>query len=144
MTETIDQPAGEPRPAPEGWVLQHRRANFAWHAGPYYFRAEGPTPGVAFYSEPHHGNAADAVHGGALLTLADMALFDAAFRKVGRFRAVTLTLTSEFLAPAPIGAFIEAAGEVIGGGRKIIILRGLVSSAGAPLMSFSGTLRRFE
>lgn len=141
MTDRDDQT--EPRPAPEGFVLQTHRRSFAWHSGPFYFRKEGPEPGVGFFSEPRHANAADAVHGGALLTLADMALFDATFRKFGRFRAVTLALNSEFLAPAPIGAFIEAKAEVIGGGKTIVILRGLVTTGGAALMSFSGSLRRF-
>lgn len=137
-------PSPKPRAAPEGFVLQTQSKSFAWNSGPFYFRKEGPEAGVGFFSEARHANAADAVHGGALLTLADMALFDAAFRKFGRIRAVTLTLNSEFLAPAPIGAFIEARGEVVGGGRKIIMLRGLATANGAALMSFSGSLRRFE
>lgn len=136
--------AKEPRPAPKGWVLQHRRANFAWHSGPFYFREEGAPPGIGFYSEPHHANMGETVHGGALLTLADMALFDACHRKFGRFKAVTITLNTEFLAPAPIGVFIEAVGEVVGGGKTIMIVRGLVSTGATALMNFSGTLRRFE
>lgn len=136
--------APSPRPAPEGWVIQRLTGNFAWHAGPFYFREKGPTPGVAFFSEPHHANRADSIHGGALLTLADMSLFDICHRKLGAFKAVTITLNTEFLAPAPIGVFIEAAGEMIGGGRKLLIARGLVTAGGKPLVSFSGTLRRFE
>jgi uncharacterized protein (TIGR00369 family) len=141
MTEAAENP--EPRAAPEGYVLQSHRRSFAWHAGPFYFREDGPEPGVGFFSEARHQNAADAVHGGALLTLADMALFDATFRKFGRFRAVTLALNSEFLAPAPIGEFIAAKAEVIGGGKKIVMLRGLVTARDANLMNFSGSLRRF-
>ena len=139
-----DPDLNEPRPAPDGWVLQTRRANFAWHAGPFYFRKEGPAPGVGFFSEPHHANMGETVHGGALLTLADMSLFDTCHRKVGRFKAVTITLNTEFLAPAPVGAFIEASGEMIGGGKTILIVRGMVSAGGTPLMNYSGTLRRFE
>jgi acyl-coenzyme A thioesterase PaaI-like protein len=142
MSPSISNP--EPRPAPEGWVLQSWRANFAWHAGPFYFRKEGPVPGIGFYAEPHHANKEDTIHGGALLTLADMALFDICFRKVGAFKAVTLSLHTDFLAPAPIGAFIEASGEMTGGGRTIMMARGFVTSGGKPLVSFSGTLRRFE
>ncbi|NWG70156.1 MAG: PaaI family thioesterase [Parvularculaceae bacterium] len=140
MSETPNQH----RPAPEGWAIQSMKGNFAWHAGPFYFREAGPTPGVAFFSEPHHANKADSIHGGALLTLADMSLFDICHRKLGAFKAVTITLNTEFLAPAPIGVFIEATGEMTGGGRKLLIARGIVSTGGQPLVSFSGTLRRFE
>lgn len=132
-----------PKPAPEGWVLQTWKTNFAYHAGPFYFRAEGPTPGVAFYCEPHHANGADMAHGGALMTLADMSLWDICRRKIGPFKAVTLTMNSEFLSPGPIGAFIEASGEMTGGGKTVVMARGLVSADGKPLMSFSGSLRRF-
>ena len=132
----------EPRPAPEGWVLQDFKDGFAYEAGPFYFRAERATPGVGFYSEPRHANLGGIVHGGALLTLADMALFDICFRARGRFRAVTVTLTSEFLEAAPVGEFIEATGELVGGGKSILFARGLVSANGRRLMSFSGTLKR--
>jgi uncharacterized protein (TIGR00369 family) len=140
---TVSSP-NEARPAPEGWVLQTWRGNFAWHAGPIYFRKEGGPPGVGFFSESHHANRGETVHGGALLTLADMALFDICHRKLGRFNAVTITLNTEFLSPAPVGAFIEASGELIGGGKTVLIARGTVTTSGKALMNFSGTLRRFE
>lgn len=130
-------------PAPDGFIVQTHRRNFAWHSGPFYFRKEPTEPGVGFFSDARHANGFDVVHGGMLLTLADMALFDACFRKFGRFRAVTLTLNSEFLAPAPLGEFIEAKAEVVGGGKTIVMLRGLVTAKAQALMSFSGSLRRF-
>ncbi|MBI1365287.1 MAG: PaaI family thioesterase [Alphaproteobacteria bacterium] len=139
MSETESNDA---RPAPEGWVIQHRFAGFAYEAGPFYFREDEATPGVGFYAEPRHANLANIVHGGALLTLADMSLFDIAFRAVGRFKALTVTLNSEFLGPGPIGEFIEATGEVTRAGRKLIFCRGLVTARGAPIMSFSGTVKR--
>ncbi len=130
--------------APPGWVLQTAKEVFSHHAGPFYFRAEGPTPGIAFYSEPRHANIQGVLHGGILLTLADMSLFDIARRKFGRIRGFTLTLNSEFVNPGRIGVFIEASGEVTGGGKSIIFARGLVASEGETLMTYSGSLRRFE
>lgn len=114
---------------------------FSYLAGPFYFR-EGPAPGVAFYSEPCHCNMIGIVHGGALLTLADMALFNICFKAIGQFRGVTLTLNSEFLSPGKAGMFIEAAGELTKAGKSMLFARGLVTAEGMPLMSFSGTLRR--
>ncbi|HXI88103.1 MAG TPA: PaaI family thioesterase [Parvularculaceae bacterium] len=132
------------RPAPDGWVIQHKFEGFALEAGPFYFRKEGAPPGVGFYAEPRHGNLGKVVHGGALLTLADMALFDMAFRKVGRSRAVTVTLNSEFIGPAPIGEFIETTGELLRAGKRLFFCRGLVIARGETVMSFSGTLKRLE
>ncbi len=131
------------RAAPEGWGLHPHTGTFSGHAGPFYFREDG-IPGVGFFSEPHHANQAGIVHGGALLTLADMALFNICFCALGPFKAVTVTLNSEFMAPGPIGAFIEATGETVKTGKSLLFVRGLVAAKGETLMSFSGTLKRLS
>ena len=82
------------------------------------------------------------MHGGALLTLADMALWDICRREVGVFNGVTVTLNAEFVGAGPVGEFIETTGEMVKAGRKLMFARGLVSARGEPLMSFSGTLKR--
>ncbi len=134
------------KPAPQGWVFQRHPQTFAGHAGPFYFREEGdPTPGVGFFSEPHHANLGMVVHGGALMTLADMSLFDICFRGTGgSFPAVTVTLNSEFINPAPIDAFIEATGELIKAGKSLLFARGFVHCGEKKLLAFSGTIKRLS
>lgn len=133
------------RPAPEGWMLQRHLETFSGEAGPFYYRAIGGPPGVGFFSEPRHGNLQNIVHGGALLTLADMALFDICFRaQKATFPAVTASLTSEFLAPAPIGVFIEADGEMMKGGKSLCFCRGVIRAEGRAVMSFAGILKRLS
>lgn len=127
---------------PDGWRPQSHLETFSGHAGPFYFRDPGPIPGVGFFSEAHHANLAGVVHGGALMTLADMSLWDIASREIGMFRGLTVTMNSEFVGPGPIGAFIEATGEVTRAGRKLVFARGLVTSGGEPILSYSGTLKR--
>ena len=134
----------EPRPAPPGWVLQRHLGTFSGLAGPYCFREDGPTPGVGFFAEPHHANLAGVIHGGALMTLADMALWDICRRKIGVFKGLTVTMNAEFVGPGPVGAFIEAGGEVIRVGRKLLFARGLVTAKGETLLAFSGTLKRLS
>ena len=137
-------PDWSPPPAPEGWVLQDFRETFGYLAGPCYFRTDPKTPGVGFYSEPHHSNLGGVIHGGMLLTLADMSLFDICYRSIGRFRGVTVTLNSEFVGAGPIGEFIEAYGELVKAGRRMMFCRGLVTAKGETIMSFSGTLKRLD
>lgn len=132
----------EPRPAPEGWTLQSHHGTFSGHAGPFYFRNEGGPAGVGFYAEAHHANMGGVIHGGALLTLADMALWDICRREIGLFKGVTVTLNAEFAGAGPVGSFIEATGEMVRAGRKLMFARGLVSAKGEAVMSFSGTLKR--
>ncbi len=128
--------------APSGWVVQSHSNTFSGIAGPYYFRKEGAIPGVGFFSEPRHANLGGIVHGGAMMTLADMALWDICRRSEGVFRGVTVTMNSEFVGAGPIGVFIEATGEMTKAGRSLMFARGLVTSDGKPLLSFSGTLKR--
>lgn len=135
----------EPRPdiVPPGWTLQRHFHTFSGHAGPFWFR-DGETPGVGFVAEPRHANMQGSVHGGMLTTLADMALWDVCVRAVGPFGGVTVTMNAEFLAPGAIGDFVEATGEAVKIGRKLMFVRGLVTARGAALLSFSGTLKRLS
>lgn len=132
----------EHHPAPAGWSMQSHLETFSGRAGPYYFRDAGEKAGVGFFAEAHHANMGGVLHGGALLTLADMALWDICKREIGFFRGVTVTLNAEFVGAGPIGGFVEATGELVKSGRKLMFARGIISADGAALMSFSGTLKR--
>lgn len=139
------EPASQPDAVPSGWVLQSHRDTFSGHAGPFYFRdIADKRPGVGFLSEARHANAIGMVHGGALLTLADMSLWDICRRAAGPFNAVTLTMNSEFVAPGPIGRFIVAAGDAVKIGKSIMFARGEVRCGDDVLLTFSGALKRFS
>ena len=128
------------RPAPPGWILRDWPNTFSAHNGPIYARMDPNTTGIGFYSDERHRNLQDCVHGGMLMTLADMSLFDACHRKHGEFPSATVSFNSEFLCPAPIGEFIEASSEVTKSGRTLFFARGKVSCNGKDLLAFSGTL----
>lgn len=132
------------KPAPPGWVLGSHTHTFSGRVGPFYFREEGDTPGVGFFSQAHHCNLGGVVHGGALMTLADMALFNICLKRTTIDKAVTVTFNAEFLAAGPIGEFIEATGEMTKEGKSLLFVRGLVTVKGTSLLSFSGTLKRLS
>ncbi|MEO0879723.1 MAG: PaaI family thioesterase [Pseudomonadota bacterium] len=130
--------------ARDGWLLQSHLETFSGHAGPYLFRKDPAQSGVGFFAEPHHANLNGVVHGGALLTLADMALWDICRREIGIFRGATVTLNAEFVGPGAVGQFIEASGEMVRAGGRLLFARGLVTSGGETLLSFSGALKRLR
>ncbi|MFN3960419.1 MAG: PaaI family thioesterase [Parvularculaceae bacterium] len=130
-----------PDSVPAGWTLQTLGDTFSGRAGPFYFR-DGDGPGVGFLSEPRHANVGGMIHGGALLTLADMSLWDICRRAAGPFKAVTLTMNAEFVAPGPIGRFIHATGEALRIGRSVMFARGEVRCGDIILLAFSGSLKR--
>lgn len=130
---------------PDGWLRLELGDTFSAGAGPFYFRPyKEREPGVGFVSEPRHANIGGVIHGGALLTLADMALFDICRRVVGRFQGVTVTLNAEFLSPGPIGKLIMASGEATKIGNSMMFARGTISCEGAALLTFSGALKRLN
>jgi len=143
MSETITPSADTPHR--KGWVLQPHLETFSGHAGPFYFREKADTPGIGFYAKSHHANLNGVVHGGALLTLADMALWDVCRRQVdGPLRGATVTLNSEFISAGRVGTFIESTGDVIKATGSLLFARGLLTADGVVLLSFSGTLKRFK
>ena len=108
--------------------------------GPLYVDAAGAQLGLV--TTDALSNIGGVVHGGALATLADVALFViAGGGRVDR-HAVTLTLNTTFVAPAPLGRFLVASGRVVRGGRSIVFVDGEVTDGDAVCLTFSGTLKR--
>ena len=101
-------------------------------------------PRLWLMPEERLANIAGVVHGGALATLADIALFVAAGGGRLETRAVTVTLDCAYLAPARLGAPLVAKAEVVGAGRSLVFARGLVATGDTPVLSFSGTLKRLS
>ena len=82
--------------------------------GPFYYRIDEAGAVVsAFRAQRRHMNASGAMHGGALMTFADYALFTIgkeALRDVG---SVTVSLSGEFIEAAHEGDLVEARGDVV-------------------------------
>lgn len=135
------EPASDPAWA--GWT-HWVGDDFEDYAGPFYHRVE-PDGSVrcGFTVGPQHINGHGTLHGGAMLTFADYALWALAERTAGG-AGVTVSLNGEFVGPAHLGDRVEATGEVVRAGGSLIFLRGLMTSAGRPLLSFSGTIKRVK
>ncbi len=112
-------------------------------AGPFYLKqGEDGKMVAAFRAERKHMNAGGVVHGGALMTFADFALFALAHTGDNDGYGVTVAFTSEFLSGAKEGQLIEARGEVMGGGRSITFVRGVITADQHPVLNFSGTIKK--
>ncbi len=118
---------------------------FETNAGPFYVRRDEEGVIVtAFRVEKKHLNGGGHVHGGCLMTFADSAAFNIARRELGDDRAVTLTMTTEFLGPAVEGQRLECRGEVLRAGGRTIFVRGNVTADGAPCLHFTATLYKVK
>ena len=126
-----------------GWMTWGAGSDpFETANGPFCFKIENGAAHCAFQPRREHLNGGGSIHGGALMTFADFALFSIAYSTLGDVRAVTLTFSSEFLSAGSLEGMIEARGEVLRETRSIVFVRGLVTQVSRPLLSFSGTLKK--
>jgi acyl-coenzyme A thioesterase 13 len=112
--------------------------------GPFCYRLDDGRVRCAFEPRREHLNGGGAIHGGALMSFADFALFCIAHKELAGAKAVTLTCNSEFLKAGVTGHIVEAHGEVLRDTRTLIFVRGLVTQLSHPLLAFSGTLKKIE
>jgi acyl-coenzyme A thioesterase 13 len=112
--------------------------------GPFCFRLDGEHVRCAFEPRREHLNGGGTIHGGALMSFADFALFCIAHNALAGDKAVTLTCNGEFLTAGTLAAIVEARGEVLRATRTLIFVRGLVTQLSQPLLAFSGTLKKIE
>lgn len=146
MAEDQAQPGHGPVPVTQGewagWMQWKGTDAFEDLAGDYYFRREERGVRCATRCEPRHLNGAGFMHGGAIMTFADYCLFMIGQDALAGGRGVTATFNCEFVGAVSPGDLLECTGEVVRGGRSMIFLRGLIETAGKPVMSFSGVIKR--
>lgn len=87
-----------------------------------------------------HTNPLGAVHGGLYMSLLDAAMGNAV-RSQG-IKAVTVDMSTGFVAAAVIGAELIASGEVLEAGRNLIFARAEVRSGNRILADARGTFYR--
>lgn len=137
----------EPDPDNPGWwtwdvALDDGRFNTV--IGKLLVREDGPgKASCRMFPEARHSNLGDMVHGGAILTFIDMALF-AGGRLAGAnvMRAVTLDLSTRFLGRGRIGVPLDAEVELLRETKRLVFLAGKVVQQGELVASFSGALRK--
>lgn len=128
----------------DGWLAWRGVDRFEDQSGPFQFRVEEDGSVLcAFRADARHMNGGGFMHGGCMLTFADFALFAIAWRELAGVHSVTVTLNGEFAGSAVVGDLIEARGEVVRNGG-LVFIRGLVSTAGRPLLNFSGVVKKLK
>jgi len=125
-----------------GW-WQWSADPFELHAGPFYTRKDPDGRRTsAFRAERKHMNCDGFMHGGCLMTFADYTLFTIAGETIAGVPSVTASLNSEFIDGVREGEIVEGSGEVVRAGRSMVFVRGLLSSGGRPVLTFSGIIKK--
>ncbi|QJU58844.1 PaaI family thioesterase [Sphingomonas sp. AP4-R1] len=90
-----------------------------------------------------HQNVGGSLHGGFLMALADQALFIVptalGYNVLG---GVTVDTSCQFIGAGQVGKPADAVVEVLRETGRMLFARGMIEQDGAPVMAFSGTLRK--
>jgi uncharacterized protein (TIGR00369 family) len=130
--------------APPGWVPAPIGGAFALHNGPLFARWHEDRLELGFRVGPLHVNPGQACHGGMLAMLADILISTAAQYQtdIPRQFLPTISLQTDFLAPAPLGSWVLGRAEVLRVTRNLVFSQGLIEADGALAMRASGVFRR--
>ena len=126
---------------PEGFAPKLDAGPFADANGPLFIR--NTDQALGFEVRREHCNPVNSCHGGWLSAFLDMQMPLIAIRDHdlrGRF-LLTVSLSLDYLAPAPIGAWIEGSATVLRCTKSLVFIQGLVSSSQVLLMRGSGVYK---
>lgn len=113
-----------------GWH-QLPTKHFSAAIGPFWIRGQAGSREVALFTtraiiNDHEGM----VHGGAMMTFADMALGVAAGEALGGGHMATAQLQFHFTAATPIGVLLTCRPEVVRKTSQLVFVRGLFEAGG--------------
>lgn len=127
---------------PCGYRIIDERDPFEVGTGPFYVPESGDDFHLLLPVEAKHCNASGVVHGGLLMTMADVTVCAAAIRGTSDERAITVSLTADFIAAGQLGDLLEARAEVTHRTGSLAFVRGQIATADRILLTCSAVIKR--
>ena len=129
---------------PPGYRPVDAGGGFIAANGPLYLFHDAGVVKLGFRVEARHCNPMGVCHGGMLASFCDMLLPLSVHRKsaeVGQRFLPTVSLQLDYLAPVPLGAWVEGECEVLKVTRTMVFAQGLVRADGATAVRCSGVFK---
>ncbi|WP_428310656.1 PaaI family thioesterase [Hydrocarboniphaga sp.] len=127
-----------------GWASMEA-SGFTGYIAPLWRRG---TPGVdravGFLADERHTNYQQTVHGGALMTFADIGLGWVAADALGHTRCVTAQLAIQLVASPKVGDFISCQAELVRRTSQMVFVRGLIKAGDRTVASADGIWKVLE
>ncbi|MEO6091594.1 MAG: PaaI family thioesterase [Novosphingobium sp.] len=128
----------------EGWERLPTRS-FSAAIGPTFARGETGARTIALLTSAEIANDhARSVHGGALMTFADIALGSAVADVLGARTLTTVQMQYQFAGPVRPGSLLTCAPEVVSRAKRLVFVRALFEADGKVVGSADGIFRVFE
>ena len=138
------EPMDTERIKAEGWVALTADV-FSRLAGPFWIKGDRGARTIGLLAEERHTNGhLGIVHGGVLMTFADVALGCAAVDVIGEPRCVTAQLQLQFVAAGRVGELITCQPELVRATSQLIFLRGLILANDRVVASTDGVWKILE
>ena len=117
---------------------------FADHNGPLYGRWIDGRLQLGFRVGPLHVNPGQQCHGGMLGMFADILISTAAQYQtdIPRQFLPTISLQLDFMAPAPLGSWVQGEADILKVTRNLVFSHGLIRADGTLALRASGVFRR--
>ncbi|WP_201240478.1 PaaI family thioesterase [Rhodothalassium salexigens] len=137
-----DPMAADPAAAnpPPGFEPIQSSNPFGGRNGPIFERRTDEGWERGFRALAYHCNAGGVVHGGMLMTFADILLARAVL-DVAPPPFATMRLVSDFAGPAPRGAWVSGTARCVRKTRSLVFVDGLIAADGAPALNVSGIFK---
>lgn len=97
---------------------------FEIYVGPVYEAGEGAARRFALPLDSRHVNMRGVIHGGMLMTYADLTLGAAVWDATDNAACVTMNMQTQFLKPAKEGEILEVCPEITRQTRSLVFARG--------------------
>jgi uncharacterized protein (TIGR00369 family) len=135
MSEAVD--------VPHGFVPLPIGGQFMAVNGPLYVRTVEGRAQLGFRVLARHTNPMNICHGGMLASFGDMLLPVCIHRQseIGRRFLPTISLQIDYLAPAPLGAWVLGEADVLRVTRTMVFAQGLARADGEAVFRVSGIFK---
>ena len=125
---------------PAGFLPITSNNPFARALGPLYERGQKGGFVRAFRVEEIHCNALNIVHGGMLMTFADVVLAQAVVQKFD-CPAMTVRMTIDFISAGKLGDWIEGTAHILNVANKMAQVDGMITCHGQTIVKASGLFK---
>lgn len=129
---------------PAGFLPLHIGGKFLHANGPLFVRHEDGRVWLGMRIEARHCNPRHVCHGGMIATFCDMLVPVTVHRVMPEAKdrfLPTISLQLDYLAPAPLGAWLQGEAQILRSTRSMLFTQGLVHADGAPCTRMSGVFK---
>ena len=131
-----------PPPPLDGYTIYDPVDPFENDAGPFYWkRLSDGGHHFVLAAEERHANAFGVVHGGLLMTMADLTMAVTAKGEADD-AYVTVSFNSEFVAAGYAGDLVESTGKLVRRTGSMAFVRGRIHVGGSTLFVCSAVMKR--